>query len=42
MADKVEKEIRNWSVRAEAPKEDSRTVEGYAALFDTPEPKGHA
>lgn len=36
MADKVEKEIRNWSVRAEAPKEDSRTVEGYAALFDTP------
>jgi HK97 family phage prohead protease len=36
MADKIEKEIRNWSVRAEAPKEDSRTVEGYAALFDTP------
>ena len=36
MADKIEKEIRNWSVRAEAPKEDSRTVEGYAALFDMP------
>ena len=36
MSDKIEKEIRNWSVRAEAPKEDSRTVEGYAALFDTP------
>ena len=36
MSDKIEKEVRNWSVRAEAPKEDSRTVEGYAALFDTP------